>query len=188
MRIIIFRVILFLIIILSTNCIAQKPAWPPRDWPQNVIVNIWIPKDADIVRYDHHGVYSVLYTTKVCYPAKNMIDEMVHVQTTKGWRRLIFNPINSPDKLILNHAKKSGGEWSYGVDKDGSEGGGWHEFWEDNKNNIVEYYFSYKLKRGEFINNACLLSGQAKYIPADYLHKLLKVIEEDRTKTQAGGH
>ena len=111
-------------------CIAPKPAWPPHDWPANVVSNMWIPKDVKTLIYDQRELYLVTYTADACYPAKNLINDMVNTMTMKGWERLDNDPLN-PSGGKLNHTIDPEGKWNSGLDKDMLKRYDWREFWKD---------------------------------------------------------
>lgn len=160
-------------IITMVSCATHKP-----DWPQYVYDSIWIPKQANAIRYAHEGVYKVFYKIDVCYPAKELIDEMVTAMTTKGWKRLDFDPLRDPEKIPLSHMRSSGKQWSYGLDMDYGKVYGWKECWEDKKGNVVSYAFKYKLQSGKSIENTCSLNAYTSFISHVDLQTLLKLFRE----------
>ncbi len=180
----IFRIALIFTMVITLGCSAQKSAWPPADWPPYVISSLWIPPEVKTVRYDPQQLYMAIFTADVCYPAKNLIADMINTMNSRGWERLSYDPLNPQVKGALNHVRGIGGEWGSGLNKDMLEIYDWREFWKDKQGNIFEYRLEYKLSRGEKIETKCLLSGFSMYTTADLFQAILKAIQERHIKPQ----
>jgi hypothetical protein len=178
----ILRLLPCLIVILLFGCAAHKADWPPADWPENVVNNLWIPNKVMLSGYYHRGVYKVIYTVDTCYPAKALIEDMVRTMRTKGWKRLSYDPVNPSARIPLNHTLAPDGQWSSGLDKDRIEGYDWREFWSDDQNNIIEYRFEYKLEKGQKIENKCSLSGFSMYTDEALFRAILRGFQEKAVK------
>jgi len=157
-----------------------------QQWPQSVINSLWVPSEAQIEKKYHEGSYTIEYAARVCYPAKDVIDEMVKAMISKGWKRLGYGPLNP--SVPLNHVLN---KWNRGLDKNYRVEYGWIEFWEDNEKNIVEYRFVYQPAKGDIIiGEDCSLRGIISYIPRDVVNAMLdkiKEIEKDMRKGKTNG-
>lgn len=155
------------------GCASHQP-----NWPQHVYEGIWIPKQAKNIRYSYEGIYKVFYDISVCYPAKELIDEIVKVMTSRGWTRLESDPLRAPEKIPLNHSRTPSDQWNYGLDIDYGRVYGWKESWQDRKGNIVSYALKYKPAGGEAIETTCSLAVYTNYMSQDSLERLIKAFQE----------
>jgi hypothetical protein len=178
----IIRIIIFISISSIIGCTANKTGWPPKEWPANVVSNLWIPPNVKTLRCDPQQLYMAIFTADVCYPAKNLIADMVNTMNSRGWERLNYDPLNPQVTAALNHVRGIGGEWGSGLGKDMLEIYDWRELWRDKQGNIIEYRLEYKLSREEKIENKCVLSGFSMYTTADLFKAILKAVQEKRTR------
>lgn len=140
-----------------------------QDWPQYVSDSIWMPKATKDARYSiFQASYQVVYRAHICYPAKAMIADMVQSMTSKGWKRLEYDPLNPGRKLTFT-TPSGAMSWS---------GYPWTEYWRDKAGNIIFYQYSYDIRgpSPESLDNelqrSCSLIGAAIYYPSDVFLKL----------------
>lgn len=175
----IYKAILLFAAITVAGCVAQKEIWPPE-----VLNDMWAPKESQIVERHHRGTYEMVYTVNVCYPAKNVTDDMVNSMTLRGWERLSYDPYNpwiSPNSGLSR--------WNRTMDKDYRVGYGWLDYWEDREKNVIEYHFKYEPQKRESIvnNEECSLAGVSTYIPKDLMHEIQKKIKEEENARRGIG-
>jgi hypothetical protein len=48
-------------------------------WPRDVLNGLWVPKGATIEEHTCRGYYKIAYTVHVCYPAKDITEDMENV-------------------------------------------------------------------------------------------------------------
>jgi hypothetical protein len=109
---------------------------------------------------------------RLCYPAKNITDDIDNKMTASGWSRLSYDPYNpwiSPNSGLS--------KWFPTMGRDYFSGYKWLEYWEDGEKNIIEYQLKSRLqKHGDIISDEeCSLMGISTYIPED----LMRAIQEE---------
>jgi hypothetical protein len=171
-----FTVACLLVVLLLQSCKTENEhSW---DYAHK---NMWISSVARDVRHEEHlGSYQVRYLAPVCYPARDMIDEMVRTMTAKGWKRRTVDPLNPPS--ILNHARGPGGEWGSSIYENDYRVYGWIEYWCDNLGNILSYKFRYQVNKMESSDNACTAECSASFIPEHVWRSNLQELNELKKK------
>ena len=172
------------------------------DWPQYVRLTMWIAPGAENVRcYMLGESYQVSYSVKVHYPAMDLIDSMANSMISKGWERLIYDPLNPGDELsFVAEAEKSEVMKHFGWPhsrKDFSEAWKceetkyfdwphrWMDFWQDKSGNVVHYRYDYdcdteELKKMRPRGVACTLKALTIFYRAD----LWKLLPRGRRRAQ----
>lgn len=152
----------------------QEQSWPPG--PRE---NIYIPPLAKDIQYKpFDGWFTVSYRGDICYPAKSTIQAMALSMKSRGWDRLIYDPLNPgtqlPPEFPEDHI------WSYYP---------WNSYWRDNSGNVIRYEYSYEVadtpsfpEYFEAIRKSCSLKAVAIYFSSDAFERMLKVAKESREK------
>jgi hypothetical protein len=166
-----FKAVLLFAVVTLLGCTGSKEIWP-----EEVLNSLWVPKGAQVVERYHRGFYKLTYRLRVCYPAKDITDDMENLMTTKGWVRMPYDPLNPPPTL----PDSSLGKWHQSFDKDNRSIYGRREFWEDKEKNVISYRFTYEpQKRNDIANNeSCSLTGISTYTPGGLMHAIQEKIKE----------
>lgn len=95
---------------------AQVWAGQPSLFPPAVLSSIWLPAAASDIRYEEFGgTYQVFFNARVCYTAKEIIDDMVKAMNGRGWKRLMTDPLN-PGRSLNHVTEPSGLAWNHVID------------------------------------------------------------------------
>ncbi len=172
--------------VLLLACMKQKPDWryaenlpyskQKPDWPNYIVRSLWIPEEAREIRYyTLPENYQITSEMNVCFPAANIIEEMVNDMTNKGWKRLEFDFLNPEIKIKLHHARPYDSlplKWGHFSTQDGMNAYQWIEDWEDPQGNIIRYALGYRSKN-TVPTRMCDLAVLAIYDPAETVRKML---------------
>jgi hypothetical protein len=184
-----FIMFLFLSCMLLLGCRDQvrdwrySPDWPylkeRPDWPNNVITSFWVPQGAQDLRYyTRPENYQIICDVKICFPANNLIEEMINDMTAKGWKRLEFDHLNPWIKL--HHARPYEGlalKWGRFSTQDGNIIFQWIEDWEDSQKNVIRYALMYRSKK-IVPAEMCDLYVVSIYSTAEAIRKLNEALRE----------
>ena len=112
-------------------------------WPQKIISNLYVPKDATRIKYSTlQGSYQVSYINIEPFPGGDHISAIVQHMQSHGWRRLEEDFLNPGLKPALTRTGNIAIKWESYLDGD-QDVAQWIEDWEDSENNIVRYGLKY---------------------------------------------
>jgi len=173
---------LFLSCILILGCRDQvRDRRYSPDWPNNVIISFWVPQGAqDLKYYTRPENYQITCDVKICFPASNLIEEMINDMTAKGWKRLEFDHLNPWIKL--HHVRPYEGlalKWGRFSTQDGNIIFQWIEDWEDSQKNVIRYALQYRTKEKEVVTDKmCDLYVVSIYSTAEAIRKFNEALRE----------
>lgn len=113
----------------------------PKDMPEALLI---VSDATDIQFSAPYGTQQVYYQVKVCYPGKNVIDQLSKGMQQRNWQLLNEDFLNPGIKS--NHARE---EWSTFLDQNNSYIYQWIEDWKDPSGNIIRYGLRYTAKNKE---------------------------------------
>jgi hypothetical protein len=153
------------------------------EWPADVSKNMYIPPAArDITYNSSHEVFRVSYRANICYPAKSMMKAASDLMGSRGWDRMIYDPLNPGTKLPPDYP---------GSDKSWLGFYPWNSYWKDGSGNVVAYEYSYEVNETlspidyfEAVRRSCSLIGSVIYRSSDAYKKMIKTTDEMKKRRQ----
>jgi len=119
----------------------------PTNWPKHVLDEMWLPTNAKKIEYSKiGGSFQSNWRVDMCFPAREVINNMATTMSQRGWKRLGYDIFNSSKSSRAGISP----DWSYFIDSTRKqEEDVWQliDDWEDGSGNFIRYLLMYRTKR-----------------------------------------